>query len=451
MSMLIKNCNIVTMRDKNEIIQNGAIYIEGGRIVDFGDKTAIEEKYHSKNFTKIINASKKTVFPGFINIHAHSVLSILRGQAEDEPTYTSVYHKMFPITEIMNEEDVFCMAKLAYVEMLKYGTTTVVDHFGSSGEDLAKAATKIGIRAYLNDTVLDMDQEKMKEKRYEQREKLGEKTLNSSVEFIKKWDKTNNGRIRAIMVPHATDTCSPELLKAIASVAREYNLGITLHLAQNTTEVEQIRRKYNKTVSQYLEDVGILGPLFIGAHGIFLGEEDFVTLGNHNANLAHCPVIIAKRGYTAPLRELMQEGVNICLGTDNMAEDIVQAMKVAQMAYRIRNMIAETPKAEDVIQMGTINGAKALGRESDLGMIEKGRIADLVIVDYNKPNYIPLFKNNIVSNFVHTGLASDIDTVIVDGEILVEGGRYVKEDEQQIMEAAQIASDRVWRKWRKNR
>ncbi|MGI6686739.1 MAG: amidohydrolase family protein [Bacillota bacterium] len=243
MGILIKNGIVVTMRQNNNLILDGAVYIEGNKIIDVGESNEIESKYRNKKLDKTINARNKAIFPGFINLHTHSVLSILRGQAEDEPSYKSVYEKMFPITDIMTEEDIYHMAKLGYLELLKFGSTTIVDHFGSKGEYLAKAALEMGIRAYLNDTILDVDQKKMKDKVYEYNASIGERTLNSSVDFIKKWHMAKDGLIRAILVPHAPDTCSFQLLKDIANIAKKYNLSITLHLAQNITEVEQVKKK----------------------------------------------------------------------------------------------------------------------------------------------------------------------------------------------------------------
>ena len=146
--------------------------------------------------------------------------------------------------------------------------------------------------------------------------------------------------------------------------------------------------------------------------------------------------------------EMMKAGVNVGLGTDNMASDIIECMRVGQMIYRIRNKIPDEPKPEKMLEMATVNGAKALGREKEMGTIEKNKLADLIMVDYNRTNYTPLFEENVISNLVHTGLASDIDTVLVGGEILVENGKYIKEDEQEIIDNAQKAADRIWGKWR---
>lgn len=450
MSILIKNGIFVTMAKEKNILMNGAVYIEEDKIIDVGESEIIEQKYKNKELKRIINAKHKVIFPGFINLHSHGTLLILRGQAEDENSYRAVYGKMFPIGEIMSGEDFYHMAKLAYVELLKFGSTTIVDNHGSIF-DLGKAALETGIRAYLNEVIRDVDAVKIKDDGiYEYDTSIGEKFLKNSIEFIEKWHMRANGRIRGIMVAHAPDTCSPDLLKKIAETANKYKLGITLHLAQNQKEVAQVEKKYNKTLVQYLESTGVLGPLFIAAHGIFLEEGDIEILAKYKANVSHNPVINSKRGKPriAPVLEMMKAGVNVGLGTDNMASDIIECMRVGQMIYRIRNKIPDEPKPEKMLEMATVNGAKALGREKEMGTIEKNKLADLIMVDYNRTNYTPLFEENVISNLVHTGLASDIDTVLVGGEILVENGKYIKEDEQEIIDNAQKAADRIWGKWR---
>jgi len=446
-SILIYGGTIVTMTSELGIIEDGAMYIEGNKIVAVGRSDEMLGKYGNQHINRIISAQKKVIFPGFVNVHTHGALTILRGQAEDEPSYASVYEKMSPVINMMTEEDAYHMTKLAYVELLKYGSTTVIDTLGTKSDSLAKAAVETGIRAYLNSEVYDVDQTKMKKRVYEYSDTRGEEKLGRSLEFIDKWHMTEDGRIKAIMVAHAPDTCSRRLLEKVAEAASKYNLGVTIHLAQNEVEVRQVKKLHKQTVMQYLESTGMLKQFFIGAHGIFLEDEDIALLGKYKATLAHCATINAKRGWVAPVKKLLTRGVNIGLGTDNMASDILQTMKVAQMVYRIVNQVSDEPKSEALLEMGTVNGAKAIDRKEELGAIMKNKLADLVMINYNKPNYIPLFKENIISNLIHTGLAADIEMVIVDGEILVENGVYIKEDEAEILKNAQQVSDRIWTKW----
>ncbi len=447
MSILIHGGTIVTMTSDHGIIEDGAVYIEGNRIIAVGRSAEMLDRFGSQKGVRTISTQNRVIYPGFVNVHTHGALTILRGQAEDEPSYTAVYKKMSPVIKMMTDEDAYHMSRLAYLELLKYGSTTVVDTLGTKSESMAKAAVETGIRAYLNSEVYDVDQEKMKDQVYEYSDARGEEYLGKSLDFIDRWHMAENGRIRAIMVAHAPDTCSRRLLEKVVEAAQKYDLGVTIHLAQNEVEIRQVKDLHKQTVGQYLESTGILKQSFIGAHGIFLEEEDIALLGKYKATLAHCATINAKRGWVAPVKKLLAQGVNISLGTDNMASDILQTMKVAQMAYRIVNQVSDEPKSEAILEMGTVNGAKAIDRKEELGAIMENGLADLVIINYNKPNYVPLFKKNIVSNLIHTGLAADIETVIVDGEILVEKGVYIKDDEAGILKNAKQVADRIWIKW----
>lgn len=445
MKILIKNGIIVTMNDMRSIMMDGAIYIESNKIIEIGETSNLIKKYAADS-DRIINAKNKIILPGFINIHAHATLAILRGQAEDEDSFTSVYGKMFPINDIITGKDTYHIAKSAYVELLKFGSTTIVDNFGSI-MDVAQAAYEVGNRVFINDTIRDADVTKVKEGIYEYVPSIGEETLQKTIDLIETWHMKDEGRIRCLMGPHGTDTCSPDLMKKIRDVANKYQIGITIHLAQNKTEIEQVKKLYGMSTVEYLESVGILGTDFIGAHGTFLEEKDMKLLAKYGANMAHCPVIYSKRGFVAPLAGMFKEGINVALGTDNFNHDIIQEMKAGLMAYRIKNNVATEPKPEKMLEMATINGAKALGIEKELGSIEVGKIADLVLLDCNKPNYIPLFKENVISNIVHTGLSSDIDMVMVGGKILVENSLYIKEDENEIMSNFQYTAEKVWNKW----
>lgn len=447
MNKIIKNGIIVTMDDNRSIIMDGAIYIEDGKFIEVGETSIIVDKY-AKNADRIINAKNKIVLPGFINIHTHASLAILRGQAEDEDSFTSVYGRMFPINDIMTGEDTYHVAKSAYVELLKFGSTTIVDSWGTI-MDAAQAAYEVGNRVYINGTIRDADVLKVREGIYEYVPSIGKETLQKTIELIETWHMKDDGRIRCLMGPHGTDTCSAGLMREIRNVADKYKIGITIHLAQNKTEIAQVKKLHGMTTVEYLESTGILGADFIGAHGTFLEDKDMKLLSRYKSHMVHCPVIYSKRGWTAPLAEMFKANINVGLGTDNFNHDIIQEMKAGLMAYRIKNNVAIEPKPEKMLEMATINGAKALGVENQLGSIEEGKIADLVLIDCNKPNYIPLFKENVIANIVHTGLSSDISMVLVGGKILVENGLYIKDDEEEIIGSFQKTSKKVWERWHK--
>ncbi len=446
MSLLIKDGVIVTMSSKREIIWDGAIYIEGDKIKEVGKSVDLETRYRG-SADRVIDATKKVVFPGFINIHTHGVLSVLRGQAEDEPVTKVIQEKYYPIIEILRAEDCYHIAKLAFVELLKFGSTTVADSYYSSMLDVAQAASEVGIRAYLGEVISDADHSKLKQGVYEYIPSTGEKALSKALELIEKWHMRDGGRIRGMLAPEGGHVCSPELLKKVRDAAHKYGVGIDIHVGFSPLEVAQVKELHGKSLVEYLESVGILGPDLRVAHAVLIESSDVERLARSRTNVAHCASINANRAYIAPVADMLQAGINVGLGVDCMAADMIEVMRIGLKVSRIKTGIAYEPTPYKMLEMATINGAKALGVEKELGSIEPGKIADLVIVDYNKPNYVPLLEANIITNLVHTGLSSDIDTVLVGGKVLVEGGKYIEADEQEIMKQAQKTAEVVWQRW----
>ena len=239
----------------------------------------------------------------------------------------------------------------------------------------------------------------------------------------------DNGRIRCHLGPHAPDTCSPRLLLEIKALAEKMDLGITMHIAQSSGEVEQVLKREGKRPAEYLEAVGFLGPRVIGGHCVHLSAAEIEILGRTRTHVSHNAAINARRGFIAPIRALKDAGANIGVGSDNMSEDMFEVMRIALMVGRIKTGNYASFLPQDVLEMATRNGAKALGLEKEIGALEKEKKADVILIDLKKPHLVPLM--NVMGNLVHTGLASDVDTVIVDGQILMEGRevKTVKEEE----------------------
>jgi len=434
---------IVTMNDNRDIIQDGAVAVEGNQIVDVGESSVLEERHGKAG--QVVDAAGMVVFPGFINLHTHAVLTVLRGHAEDIHTVKAVYELMFPMmNDILTPEDCYMMGRLGALELLRFGSTTIVEN-SQYMQQVAQAVADVGNRAWLCDFVHDADMGKIRYGTYEYHPELGDKTLQTNIELVEAWHAAADGRIRCLMGPHAADTCTPELLARIRSAADKYEVGVTYHLAQNTAEVAQVEKVRGTRPVHYLEKMGLVGPQVIGGHGIFLDDGEIERLAATGTSVSHNPVINAKRGYIAPVSTMLNNGVNVGLGTDNMAGDIVEAMRMALCVYRVRTNTPDQPKPEQIMEMVTINGARALGMEGHLGSVEPGKLADLVLIDYRVPHLRPVFPSNVIANLIHTGLGSDVHTVIVDGEIVVRNHQSVKVDEHEVVEAAQAVAERAFR------
>jgi 5-methylthioadenosine/S-adenosylhomocysteine deaminase len=437
MDLLIHNGLIVTMNPEGKIWGEGALAIKGDRIQDIGPQDNLLKSY--PDIPKM-DASGKAVLPGFVNLHTHTVLTVLRGVAEDAGI-KSIYEQMMPMTDLMTPEDRYTMGLLGSLEALKSGTTTIVDNF-SHMADIVPAVDRSGLRAVVSEIVNDADLLEIRKGNYRFETKIGESLLQKNLDLVKKWHGRDNGRILCHFGPHAPDTCSPWLLKEIRSLAEKINVGITIHIAQSPGEVEQVIKREGKRPVEYLDSVGFLGPRVIGGHCVHLSQAEIDILGRTRTHVSHNAAINARRGFIAPIRALKDAGANIGLGSDNMSEDLIEVMRIALMVGRIKTGNYATFMPQDVMEMATQNGAKALGLGKEIGSLEKGKKADIILLDLKKPHLVPLI--NVMGNIVHTGLSSDVDTVIVDGQILMEGREVKTINEEEVLMRAQKTTERLW-------
>jgi 5-methylthioadenosine/S-adenosylhomocysteine deaminase len=437
MDLLIHDGLIVTMNGEGKVWKEGALLIQGDRIGRVGPS---DDLLKSHPHVRRMNAQGKAVLPGFVNLHTHTVLTVLRGVAEDAGI-KSIYEQMMPMTDLMTPEDRYTMGLLGSLEALKSGTTTIVDNFSHMAE-IVPAVDRSGLRAVVSDIVNDADLLEIRRGSYRFDTRIGESLLQKNVDLIEKWHGRDNGRILCHLGPHAPDTCSPWLLKEMRSLAEKMNVGITIHIAQSPGEVEQVIQREGKRPVEYLDSVGFLGPRVIGGHCVHINQAEIEILGRTRTHVSHNAAINARRGFIAPIRALKDAGANVGLGSDNMSEDIFEVMRIALMVGRIKtgNYAAFMPR--DVMEMATRNGAKALGLEKDIGSLEEGKKADIILMDLKKPHLVPLV--NLFGNIVHTGLASDVDTVIVDGRILMEGRKVTTVNEEEVLARAQKATERLW-------
>jgi 5-methylthioadenosine/S-adenosylhomocysteine deaminase len=438
MDLLIHGGMIVTMNPEGKIWKKGALMIRGDRIQDLGDEDDLLKSYPD---TPKMDGAGKAVLPGLVNLHTHTVLTVLRGVAEDAGI-KSIYEQMMPMTDLMTPEDRYTMGLLGALEALKSGATTIVDNF-SHMADIVPAVAESGLRAVVSEIVNDADLLEIRKGIYRFDAGIGEALLKKNVDLIEKWHGRENGRIRCHLGPHAPDTCSPRLLGEIKALAEKMDLGITIHIAQSPGEVEQVLKREGKRPVEYLDEAGFLGPRVIGGHCVHLSPSEIEILGRTHTHVAHNAAINARRGFIAPIRALKDAGANIGLGSDNMSEDMFEVMRIALMVGRIKtgNYAAFLPP--DVMEMATRNGAAALGLEEEIGSLEIGKKADVILLDLKKPHLVPMI--NALGTLVHTGLASDVDTVIVDGRVLMEGRKVKHLREEEILIRAQETTERLWK------
>jgi 5-methylthioadenosine/S-adenosylhomocysteine deaminase len=440
MATIIDGGGVVTVDSQRTVHRQAAIAIEGDRIAAIGPSDEVRRAYPD---AEVIDARGKVAFPGFVNLHTHTILTILRGLAEDQGGH-SLYGQMYPMKSILTRDDRYTLGLLGCVEALRSGTTCIVENY-EGATDVAPAIQQLGVRGVLSENVNDAVMVEIRRGRYEFSEEQGQRQLQAGVDLVEQWHGAENGRITCQLAAHAPDTCSRGLLETIVRLSEELNVGRHVHLAQTPQEVAQVEAREGMRSVEYLASTGYLGPRTIAAHCHFIRPNEVELIGRSGTNVAHCAFISAKRGKIAPIMALQAAGANIGLGSDNMSEDMVEVVRLALIVNRVREAHGSLPSSHDVLEWLTIGGARAVGLDHEIGSLEVGKKADIVLVDYRKAHMAPVF--DPVANFVHVGLSSDVDTVFVDGRLLLRDGVVLTADEQEVIEAGQRQAEGFWRRF----
>jgi 5-methylthioadenosine/S-adenosylhomocysteine deaminase len=432
--ILIEGGLIVTMDPHRRIIQRGSLAIEGDRIAAVGE--VVEGRGDV-----VIDARGKAVLPGLINAHTHLPMTLLRGIADDMPLLEWLETKIWPIERNLKKGDCYRGALLGCLEMIKSGTTCFADQYFFMDE-VARAVEESGMRGVLSYGIIEMDDPQRRESEL----RVGEK-------FVREYHGKADGRIQAMFGPHAAYTCSPECLLRVKELARKYGVGIHTHVAESRDEVDRVVRKYGKRPVEHLDAIGFLGPEVLAAHCVWLTSHEISIIRERGVKPVHNPVSNMKIACgIAPVPEMLAAGIPVALGTDGAASnnslDLLGEMKFAALLNKVGKLDPTVMPAPTVLEMATINGARALGLGDEIGSLEVGKKADVLLIDLKRPHFTPL--HNVISHVVYNAVGSDVDTVIVDGKIIMQGREVLTLDEAKVLEDAQRAAedllDRLGRK-----
>lgn len=444
MKLLITNATVVTCDAERRVLNDEAIAISGDRIEAVGHTADLLAAYpHHER----MSGRGLAVLPGFINAHTHTVLIALRGTIEDWDGEI-IYRYMSPVSYTMSASERAVMAALGCLEAIRSGTTTLVDPFRHVGTYVG-AMADTGLRLWLSESCADIDTRKIRFGDYTVDEAFGQTFLDRTQALIKTWHGARGGRVNCQVAAHAPDNCSPVMLAKLKDLAKRNGLTRTCHLAQSTGEVAAIRNHYGLTPAAYLDREGFLGPDLTSAHWTYCTQADVELLAERGVQMAHCPASSSRRGlHKVPIGWIRDAGVNIAIGTDNMSEDMFQAMAIGSIVHRTGRGRNEEggvrPAAQDVLDMITLNAARSLGAEGEIGAIRPGMKADLTILDLNAPAMRPTIR--LVSNIVHYGHPGLAHSVIVDGEFVMRDRKVLTVDEEALLAEAQIVTRRVWQR-----
>lgn len=436
---VLQGGTLVTMNPQRQVIQDGALVIEAGRIAWIGPASALPAIYAEASVEWLAG---RVILPGFVNLHTHAALVVLRGIGDDLGV-APAYSPKVPQGVFLSPEDVHCLALLGGLEAVQFGTTCIVDNYIYE-EQAARAFQRLGLRAVVSERLHDADLFLVPEGRYEFDPQRGEALLERNLALIEAWEGAAGGRIHTRIGPHAPDTCSTAYLKKIRAAAEQAGVGLVTHLAQSRREIAQIAARGGGSPVAYLYELGLLGPQMIAGHCIYLTQAEKRMLAKSGTHVSHQSGSNAKGGMMAPILDLAGLGANIGIGTDNMAGDMIEAMRLAVCTARMRAEDNQVLPAIDALEMATLGGARALGLDDEIGSLEAGKRADVVVLDYRKAHLTPVV--DPVANLVHNGLASDVEQVYVDGERLVENGRSTRVDLQDVLSEAQARTEALWKK-----
>jgi 5-methylthioadenosine/S-adenosylhomocysteine deaminase len=424
--LLIAGGAVVTMNPDRRVFENGFVAIRGERIVDVGDASDLKAKgYRAK---QAIDARGKVVLPGLINAHTHIPMTLFRGIADDLDLQDWLTKYIFP-AEAKNVTRDFVIAgtRLGLVEMIRGGTTTYADMYYFE-DAVAEETKKAGLRGMLGETVIDFPVPD---------NKTWEAALNYTENYVKRWK--GDSLIVPAIAPHAPYTVSEEHLKEVKAFAEKHDVPIITHLAEAPTETKAIAEKHNTRPALYLEKIDFLSRRLLAAHVVHVNEEEMGILKRREVGVAHCPQSNMKLSSgAAPIPRMLELSLRVGLGTDGAASNhdlsMWEEMDTAAKLHKLVTMTPTVVTAGQALEMGTIGGARALHLEKEIGSLEAGKRADIIVVDLDAPHLTPMY--NLTSHLVYAAKASDVTDTFVNGRVLMRNRKLLTLNEAAVKAAA---------------
>lgn len=427
------NCTIVTLDNSDSYYPDGTIIIEDGRISNLGPGSEITPEGH------IIDMKKKIVLPGFVNTHTHTASPLFRGMADDLSLMDWLKKALWPAEKNLTGEVVYWGSSLTCLEFIQSGITTFADQYFFS-KSVGAAVERTGLRGFIAPSVFTNGTPET------------EDSIQAAVDFIEKYEgREEETHIYPCIGPHAPYSCSDEVLKTVAGIAAEKNLIIHTHISETMDENRQIYEETGLTPTQYMESMGIMENRVLAAHCIHLNHKDMEIIKKRNVKVSYNPISNLKLvSGIMPLKELMERNITVSIGTDgaqsNNSLDLLRDLKTGVLIQKQQYNDATFFSAGEALKMITINGARALNMEHEIGSLEKGKKADIISIDIKSANMNPLHRltqSNIYSAIVYSASGSDVSDVMVDGKFLMKEKKLVDLDREEIIRESHKAAERV--------
>jgi 5-methylthioadenosine/S-adenosylhomocysteine deaminase len=438
---LIKNGTVLTMDMNDRLIMDGAVAVGEGKILAVGKTEELSKVYTAE---KILEAKGKLIMPGLINTHTHLFQVLMRSLGDDMSLFDWWSKIVAPLSCRLREEHCYYAALVGSLELLKGGCTCSVDnHYAfpvpSLADDCIKALVDVGIRGI--EAMGTMDSEKEYEQVPPELKMDTDHAIEENVRLIRDWNNKANGRIQVWFGTDAPPTCSDELLQRAHDLSKQYNVGMCCHVQESQGDVINWKKETGLTPIQYYDKkIDFLDSNLLAVHCVWLDAEDIRILARKHVKVSHNPVsnMYLANGI-APIPALLQSGVTVGLGVDGAAsnnnQDMFEVIKTTALVHKAVSHDPTAITAEKVLKMATIDGAKALGLEKEIGSLEPQKKADIILINLKEVNMVPL--NNLVSQLVYCGKSHNVQTVMVDGEVIMEDRTVKTIDETPTVEKTQ--------------
>jgi 5-methylthioadenosine/S-adenosylhomocysteine deaminase len=424
--LIVMHGIVVTMNGTRAIYSDGCVVVRGDSIVAVGPRAEVESRFKA---SQVIDAHGGLVLPGFINGHTHVPMTLFRGLHDDVTLNDWLYKYIFPAeAKNVNEDFVRWGTRLAAAEQIRAGVTTFADmyYFEDAVAEETKAA---GMRGVLGETFIDFPAPDNKSEA---------EMLAYTEKFLKRWQ--GDPLIQAAAAPHSIYTCSKKTLQDSAALARKYQAPILIHVSEMKKEWQDSEKANGMSPVAYLDKIGVLGPDVVAAHCIFVDEADSKLLAERGAGCVHNPssnMMIASG--VSPVPEMRAAGVAVGLGTDGPAGsnndlDLMEEIDLAAKLAKISKMDPLALNAKSVVEMATIDGARALHMEKEIGSLEAGKKADLVVISLDEPNALPMY--DIYAQIAYSLKGSDVQTVVIGGRVVMRDRKLLTVDEAKVLEKA---------------
>ena len=425
MKTLITNAYVLDMVGDTANIEKKEILINDN-IIEIIDKEIdknieVDEK---------INAKNMLVMPGLVNTHTHLAMSIFRGYKADKKLMDWLEDAIFPVEDKLQPEDIYWNSYLSCLEMIKSGTTTCNDmYFGMN--KTVEAINDTGLRAVVAWCIKD---DAIKDK------------IEKTREFAKIYNENKDSKIKIYVSADAPHTCNPDTIKLCVELAKELNTGLHIHLSETIDEETKIKSRYSKRSTEYLNDLNAFDVPVVLAHGIYVSDSDIEILKKIKGGISHNPISNCKLSSgICDVAKLRENGITIGLGTDGIGStttmDMFEEMKTAAYLQKVSTKEPSVISAYDILKMATIDGAKVLGMDDQIGTLEPGKKADMIFIKTDKIHMCPA--NDVCANLVYSSNGADVESVMIDGKIIMQNRKMINLDEKQVMRQVKKIAKRL--------